>query len=578
MRRVLFQWRGIKIHAYPAMLYLGLVLGVIGGTYAATLHGLDPVRIYAAMLLLVLPALVGARLLFVAAHWAIYRREPRRIWQRSEGGAAMYGGLVLAFLLSVPLLSAMGIPIGAFWDAAIITILIGMVFTRVGCLLNGCCTGRPSEGPLTLCLPNVHGVWRQRLPTQLLEAGLGAMLLLGSILAWNRLPFDGALFLLNVAGYGIGRWGLEVTRERMDRVGTVSLQRAISVGLVAVAIGTFLLIWLLGPGTGWRPSPAMAERELGHRISPWSFFIAPLAVLAVLLLFRFVGCDLVFVIDAPSSYVSAVGDDAPVAWWRMEEPPPPLATTADGVTADDETGGHDGTYQVPSPPIPPGPNSVGGDLLVLGEPGLIPVAGNHAIRVQGGFVRVPNGSALTQAPFTLEAVVSPEWDFQETGRFFTLLSSRLQAANQGFALYAGPLDPQTNLEYHWQLWVHTSAGTIEQLKATSTGDPAVDPGLKAERKTTYLALTFDGTTFFLHLYYPGRDISFLRYELGPPSGAYIPNDPAADFLIGVDGPFENQQPEQSFPFSGKIDEVAIYDKVLTVDRITTHGLGAFEDL
>src|SRR5262249_52817600 len=57
MRRVLFQWRGVQVHAYPAMLYLGLVFGVTGGTYAGALRGLDPARTFAAMLLLVLPAL-----------------------------------------------------------------------------------------------------------------------------------------------------------------------------------------------------------------------------------------------------------------------------------------------------------------------------------------------------------------------------------------------------------------------------------------------------------------------------------------------------------------------------------------
>src|SRR5262249_11876226 len=152
--------------------------------------------------------------------------------------------------------------------------------------------------------------------------------------------------------------------------------------------------------------------------------------------------------------------------------------------------------------------------------------------VQGGFVRVPGGSALTRGPFTLEAVVSPEWGLAQTGFYFTVFSCNLQAQAKGLALYAGPLDPAANPADHPQLWIGTEAGTFEQLQATSTGDPAADPGLKVERKTTYLALTFDGANFFLHLYHQGRDLAYLRYQLGPPSGAYAPNDPGADFLIG----------------------------------------------
>lgn len=247
MRRVLFQWRRIKIYAYPAMLYLGLVFGVVGGTYAATLHGLNPAPVFAAMLLLVLPALVGARLLYVASHWKLYRHEPGRIWRRSDGGAALYGGLGVAFLLSLPLLGALGISVGAFWDAATVMMLIAMIFTKVGCLLNGCCAGRPSEGPLAVYLPNARGIWCRRLPAQLLEAGLATLLLLGSVELWNRLPFDGALFLAALAAYGIGRWGLELTRENIVRVGSLSLNRTISAALVAVSVASLLLLWPQGP-------------------------------------------------------------------------------------------------------------------------------------------------------------------------------------------------------------------------------------------------------------------------------------------------------------------------------------------
>ena len=245
MRRVLFQCGGIKIHGYTAMLYLGVVFGVIGGTYGATLHGLDSARVFAALLLLVLPALAGARLLFVASYWEIYRREPSRIWRRSDGGAALYGGLLVSFLVSLPMLGALGIPLGAFWDVATITILVGMVFTKVGCLLNGCCAGHPTEGRLALYLPNAQGVRCRRVPSQLLEAGLAALLLLGSVEVWNRLPFDGALFLSALAAYGAGRWGLESTRETIDRIGRVSLHRAISAALVGISATSFLVIWFL---------------------------------------------------------------------------------------------------------------------------------------------------------------------------------------------------------------------------------------------------------------------------------------------------------------------------------------------
>src|SRR5437016_91248 len=181
MRQVLFEWRGMKVYAYTAMLYLGLVFGVTGGTYAGTHHGLAPGPLYASI-------------------WDFYRRDPIRIWRRADGGASLYGGLIVSFLLSLPLLRAMGISVGAFWDATIVTMLIGMVFTKFGCLLNGCCGGRQTNSKLGLHLPNEHGVRCRRIPAQLLEAGLALCLLIAALEAWNRLPFAGSCFLIVVAG------------------------------------------------------------------------------------------------------------------------------------------------------------------------------------------------------------------------------------------------------------------------------------------------------------------------------------------------------------------------------------------
>ena len=243
MRRVLFKWQGIEIYSYPAMLYLGLLFGIVAGNRAAHLANLNPASVFVATLLLLIPALVGARLLFVASQWKFYHREPTRIWQRSDGGGAMYGGLPFALLCSLPLLSALHVPFGAFWDVATITILIGMIFTRVGCLLNGCCAGRATPGRFALYLPDHQGIWRRRIPTQLLEAGWAVVLLAGEVATWHQMPFRGAVFLSALAGYSIGRFLLEFTRESQERMGRLTLHQALSAALAALSLFTFFAAW-----------------------------------------------------------------------------------------------------------------------------------------------------------------------------------------------------------------------------------------------------------------------------------------------------------------------------------------------
>lgn len=237
-RRYLVRWRGVDIPAYTAMLYLGCVAGVLVGAAVAGSYGLDQSRVALATVLLLIPALAGARLWYVIEHWTAYRTAPQRIWRRSEGGSALYGGLLLSLLVSVPVLALFGISYWAFWDAAAFTMLIGLGFTRMGCLMNGCCAGRPTSAPLGMQLPDHEGVWERRIPTPLIEAGWAALVLAGAAVMSTGRPFAGGVFVYVLAAYGAGRAVLEPTRAE---AGTPGSRANILVSALLLAIGAIVL-------------------------------------------------------------------------------------------------------------------------------------------------------------------------------------------------------------------------------------------------------------------------------------------------------------------------------------------------
>jgi phosphatidylglycerol:prolipoprotein diacylglycerol transferase len=243
MRRVLFRWRGLTVWSYPAMLYVGLVFGVVAGNVAAHAAGIDALHVYIATIILIVPALIGARLLFVLSEWNTYRRNPRRIWNRSEGGFMMYGAVPVMLLCSVPLLRVLHLGFGAFWDVSTFTILMGMIFTRVGCLLNGCCGGRATRGWFGIHLPNTQGVWQKRVPTQALEAACAAGLLLVAVAMWRRTPFPGALFLLIMLSYSGARLLLELAREHASSRRQFRVAYALSVIFVVTSISVLAVKW-----------------------------------------------------------------------------------------------------------------------------------------------------------------------------------------------------------------------------------------------------------------------------------------------------------------------------------------------
>lgn len=239
MRPVLLTLRGVDVPSYLAMFYVGVVLGMVAQNAAANEAGLPSERVYLATMLLLPVSLVGARLLYVAGHWSEYRNSPRRIVDRGSGGMTMYGGLFLMLPTSVLVLGALDVPYWSFWDVTIFLLLIAMITTRVGCLLNGCCAGRATAGRLGMWLRDSHGHYERRVPTQLLEALLALILLCSATVAWLWLPRPGELFLSVLAGYAAGRLILQPLRAERTRLDSPSL---FSAALLVASLAGVVLI------------------------------------------------------------------------------------------------------------------------------------------------------------------------------------------------------------------------------------------------------------------------------------------------------------------------------------------------
>jgi phosphatidylglycerol:prolipoprotein diacylglycerol transferase len=231
--------RNVSLPTHPALLYLGLVAGIVAQNAVANAAGLPSGRVYVATFGLLPIALAGARLLHVATHWSEYRDDPRQIIDRTTGGMALYGGLLVMLPASLPVLALLAIPFWPFWDVALFPILVTMICARLGCLLNGCCVGRPTTGHLGTWLCDAHGEWARRIPTQLLEATLAAALLIVAITFRLVLPRPGQLFLLAAGLFGAGRLVLLPLRADRSRDGVM---RLISVSMIVGGIGGLLLL------------------------------------------------------------------------------------------------------------------------------------------------------------------------------------------------------------------------------------------------------------------------------------------------------------------------------------------------
>lgn len=240
-RPYVFRIGGWAVPSYTLTLYVGCLVGVEAGALLAGVSGLPPTRVAVATIILLVPALVGARLLFVAQHASVYRADPSRIWRRTEGGAALFGGLALAVLASVPVLHLMKLPFLGFWDCGAVTMAVGNVFTRVGCHLTGCCAGRATRGRIGVELPNRAGVRARRLPVQLLESAWAAFAVAAALALRRWFEFDGAVFAVVVSLYGAGRTLLEREREHDGARAAPWINVAVAGALVVTGASILLI-------------------------------------------------------------------------------------------------------------------------------------------------------------------------------------------------------------------------------------------------------------------------------------------------------------------------------------------------
>jgi hypothetical protein len=344
-------------------------------------------------------------------------------------------------------------------------------------------------------------------------------------------------------------------------------------------------------------------------MSDWYFLLTPLAVLAVLLLFRFIGCSSFGASDdaaietkpgpTPTAdpvpdYPGTVLKDNPVSYWRLQEKhsaePSPGATANNtpvtGGQAKDEKGNNPGTYKAvkvqppaPPPPPPPAPNLTDSPpapgTITLESTGLLelPGAQSTSLFVDGGYVEVPFSNSLLLNSFTFEALVRPEWDPndpKESGRYRTVIAHNALDVPAppatpklfGFGLFAGPVPGTAGGFPVWQIWL------ADGTKFTPIKDPIRDFTPVDFSTVNYLAVTYDAPSKKLNMYVYVRGINL-------DSGVAHPvNDVTADFspavgkslLIGMHRPPAPSAIPLYHPFKGRIQEVAIYNTAMPIGR------------
>jgi len=260
---------------------------------------------------------------------------------------------------------------------------------------------------------------------------------------------------------------------------------------------------------------------------------------------------------------TVVAADSPVAFWRLDE-------TNGSLTASDATGSFDGTYAT-NFGVNGAPAASSG-IFTYDAPTGIPHETNGAIGMTGG--------AVVTIPYSIE--VNPVGAFTVEGWF------NAASASTGGSDYRTPISSISNpygagptgwLVYqtsanNWSWWPYSGFYAGGQL---------TDYDQVVPNQWYYLTMVYDGTNFTFYVNgtaeasgtvpgftqngnVPAGVNGPLNYNYNYNVTPGLPGYGSGDFVIG-------QRFDTGFnPFSGIVDDVAVYNKALTPQQIQNHFL------
>jgi prolipoprotein diacylglyceryltransferase len=156
--------RGLPVRGYGMMMLLAVISGMALATYRARRVGVDPEMIFTLAFWMILPGILGARLVYVVQYWQsdfwpVYEATHKlsalvfAVVNVAAGGLVVYGSFLGGMVGLGLFWMRYRIPLLATLDLTAPSMLLGLALGRVGCMLNGCCYGGPCDLPWKVTFP-----------------------------------------------------------------------------------------------------------------------------------------------------------------------------------------------------------------------------------------------------------------------------------------------------------------------------------------------------------------------------------------------------------------------------------------
>jgi len=143
----------VTLKSYGLMMVIGFLAAVYLIRRLSRNITPDPQLITNAALYSLIGGVVGARLFYVIHYFEHFKENPASVFAIWHGGLELLGGVILAITIILFYLLYHKLPVRQYLDILAIALMLALAFGRIGCLLNGCCFGKPTKLPWGIRFP-----------------------------------------------------------------------------------------------------------------------------------------------------------------------------------------------------------------------------------------------------------------------------------------------------------------------------------------------------------------------------------------------------------------------------------------
>ena len=248
MRPVLFSIGPLAVYSFGVMVVLGIFTSLYGISRRTCKTGFPPSLQdgFDLVFVAVLAGFLGARILYIAQNGDAYLRYPLKIFAVWEGGLIFYGGVIASFFSLYLLCRIRKISFIKSLDFLLPYVALTQGFGRIGCFLNGCCSGKACDLPWAVRFP---GSFQSVHPAQLYEAFFDFALFFFLAKGSLRKKFDGQILACYFCLYPAGRFMLEFLRADNPSVFFLTYNQWISIGIFLLGFAAYRYLKFNSPGS-----------------------------------------------------------------------------------------------------------------------------------------------------------------------------------------------------------------------------------------------------------------------------------------------------------------------------------------